>query len=515
MRCARHVLGGLLLLCFVTPDADALDAVAQDPVAEVLAAVPTPPIAFVAITPCRLADTRGNGFTGPFGPPSMVTQSPRVFPVAGNCGIPLSAQAVSANMAVTNTSATGFLSVWPEGALQPSPLVASMNYAAGQTIANAVIAPLGTNGGLTVFARFGLDLIIDVNGYFDTGAAGATGPTGATGAQGPAGPQGPTGPQGVQGVQGPTGAAGPSGVADTGCPGPRVRGVCILSWNNTQATNFQTSAQTCAFLGGDLCTDSQAWQVAVGSWQNLYLTDALLSGPHWTASFADNDAQYWNGANGGTADDHSPNSSYGYACCGGTTPANSRVPVQTFNNVKVTYVHNVADTYFSGAAGTCAALNSDICSESQTLLLRNGGQLTVAAWTNAHSDNDGANYNAINGGTPDDTQPSMPFGFACCPSLYPSDLSCPVARISGVCAPVVHNVADASFSTAASACATAGYDVCSIAQESVLRTASQLSVPTWSNSHSDNDSSNASVGVGAMPDNPSLTSLYGYACCIK
>jgi hypothetical protein len=197
------------------------------------------------------------------------------------------------------------------------------------------------------------------------------------------------------------------------------------------------------------------------------------------------------------------------------TPANGRIPVQTFNGVKVTYVHNVADTYFSGAAGTCAALSSDICSESQTLLLRSAGQLTVQAWTNAHSDNDGSNYNAINGGTPDDTQPGMQFGFACCPSLYPSDLSCPVARISGVCAPVVHNVTDANFSTAAGACATAGYDLCSIAQEAVLRTAGQLTVPTWSNSHSDNDGNNVTVGVGAMPDNPVLTTPYGYACCIK
>jgi hypothetical protein len=49
----------------------------------------------------------------------------------------------------------------------------------------------------------------------------------------------------------------------------------------------------------------------------------------------------------------------------------------------------------------------------------------------------------------------------------------------------------------------------------VLRTAGALTVPTWSNSHSDNDSNNASVGVGAMPDNPSLSSTYGYACCVK
>jgi hypothetical protein len=208
----------------VTPDPGARAQGLQDPVADALsAAVPTPPIAFVAIPPCRLADTRGNGFSGAFGPPSMATQSPRVFPVAGHCGIPMSAQAVSANMAVTNTSATGFLSVWPEGAPTPSPLVASMNYSAGQTIANAVIAPIGTasdptldGGGITVYARFGLDLIIDVNGYFDTGAAGPTGPTGPAGvdgAQGPQGTPGPAGPQGTPGPAGPQGPTGPQGLA--------------------------------------------------------------------------------------------------------------------------------------------------------------------------------------------------------------------------------------------------------------------------------------------------------------
>ena len=70
-----------------------------------------------------------------------------MIPIAGHCGIPNTAQAVSANMAVTNTTGLGFLSVWPEGAVQPSPMVASLNYSQGQTIANAVIAPLGGRTG--------------------------------------------------------------------------------------------------------------------------------------------------------------------------------------------------------------------------------------------------------------------------------------------------------------------------------------------------------------------------------
>ena len=180
----RYVRLAIVLVCVVVSAAlvsaqSAVDTV-DDALAVASVSVPTPPIAFVGIAPCRLADTRGNGFTGPFCPPSMAAQAPRVFPVAGNCGIPVTAKAVSANLAVTNTRGIGFISVWPGGDPQPNPLVASLNYSAGQTIANAVLAPLG-NGGITVYARVGLDLIIDVNGYFDTGAAGPTGPTGALG----------------------------------------------------------------------------------------------------------------------------------------------------------------------------------------------------------------------------------------------------------------------------------------------------------------------------------------------
>src|SRR5439155_12015243 len=88
-----------------------------------LDALPTPPIAFVAIPPCRLADTRPSaGFTGPFGPPALIGGAIRIFPVAGFCGIPATAQAVSANITVTQTAASGFIALWPAGDPQPAPL---------------------------------------------------------------------------------------------------------------------------------------------------------------------------------------------------------------------------------------------------------------------------------------------------------------------------------------------------------------------------------------------------------
>src|SRR5262249_37730721 len=57
---------------------------------------PTINLVFVSITPCRLADTRpgaeGSGKTGPFGPPALVGQQTRVFPIPqSSCGIPSSA----------------------------------------------------------------------------------------------------------------------------------------------------------------------------------------------------------------------------------------------------------------------------------------------------------------------------------------------------------------------------------------------------------------------------------------
>ena len=59
------------------------------------AATPADPnaLTFIAMTPCRVVDTRGNGYSGAFGPPSLVGGMGRAFPHAiqhnvlhsGNC----------------------------------------------------------------------------------------------------------------------------------------------------------------------------------------------------------------------------------------------------------------------------------------------------------------------------------------------------------------------------------------------------------------------------------------------
>ena len=124
------------------------------------------PLPFFAITPCRLADTRGNGFTGAYGPPALAADATRSFTITGQCGIPVAAQAVSFNFAALNVFAGGDLRVFPAGGSVP--LVSTMNYnASTPNIANAAVVPLGTGGAITVQADAAMiDLIIDVNGYY-------------------------------------------------------------------------------------------------------------------------------------------------------------------------------------------------------------------------------------------------------------------------------------------------------------------------------------------------------------
>ena len=128
----------------------------------------TSPFPFIGLTPCRIADTRQASFPAGYGPPALTGGAPRNFTLTGQCGIPASAAAVSLNVTVTNTQGPGFILIYPQGGAQPN--VSTLNYVAGQTIANAAVVPLGTGGGVTVIAGVsGTDLILDTNGYYAGG----------------------------------------------------------------------------------------------------------------------------------------------------------------------------------------------------------------------------------------------------------------------------------------------------------------------------------------------------------
>jgi biotin transporter BioY len=120
---------------------------------------------YYTVTPCRLVDTRTAA--GPHGGPALGALSTRTFVVAGQCGVPPAAKALSFNITVTQGTAFGDLRVYPAGIAPP--LVSVINYAAGQTRANNGVVVLGAAGDLVVQSdqpSGTVHVIIDVNGYF-------------------------------------------------------------------------------------------------------------------------------------------------------------------------------------------------------------------------------------------------------------------------------------------------------------------------------------------------------------
>jgi hypothetical protein len=126
---------------------------------------PPPATSFYTLTPCRAVDTRDP--SGTFGGPALVAGVERSFALAGRCGIPATAKALSINVTVTGATAAGNLVAFPGGSSAPS--TSTLNYGAGATRANNAIVGLGSSAALAVRANQpsgSLHVIVDVNGYF-------------------------------------------------------------------------------------------------------------------------------------------------------------------------------------------------------------------------------------------------------------------------------------------------------------------------------------------------------------
>lgn len=122
------------------------------------AAAPAPTSAFSPVEPCRLADTRSaTGYQ------AIASDRIRVA-VAGRCGVPDGAVAVSVNVTVVDPVAAGFVTVWPGGAGLPD--ASSVNFGAGEVRANGIIVALGADGSLDVRPSVAADLLLDVTGSF-------------------------------------------------------------------------------------------------------------------------------------------------------------------------------------------------------------------------------------------------------------------------------------------------------------------------------------------------------------
>jgi hypothetical protein len=127
---------------------------------------------FHGVDPARLLDTRAGSSPDALSDVTkakigrdnvlevQVTNLPGLVPAAG-------VTAVSLNVTATNTEAPGFITVFACGTMEE---VSSVNFnGAGQTVANAVIAPVSSTGTICFYALNATDLVVDINGWIGTG----------------------------------------------------------------------------------------------------------------------------------------------------------------------------------------------------------------------------------------------------------------------------------------------------------------------------------------------------------
>ncbi len=124
---------------------------------------------YIPLSPDRICDTRPTSQTGAasdqctgasLGPGGTLSVQ-----VSGLGGVPSGATALIANVTVTDTGSSSYLTVWPDGLTRPT--ASDLNWRAGATTANLVVVELSSAGKIDVYNLAGTaDVIIDVEGYF-------------------------------------------------------------------------------------------------------------------------------------------------------------------------------------------------------------------------------------------------------------------------------------------------------------------------------------------------------------
>jgi spore germination protein YaaH len=126
---------------------------------------------YVPLAPARLLDTRvGNGLSG-----KLSANVPQTFQVTGRGGVPASATAVTGNLTIVDETKSWAVALGPNATSAPT--TSTINFSAGQVLANSVTVGLSSTGTLsaTYISTSGntTDLVFDVTGYFAPGSGGS------------------------------------------------------------------------------------------------------------------------------------------------------------------------------------------------------------------------------------------------------------------------------------------------------------------------------------------------------
>lgn len=131
-----------------------------DPVTAAASYVPAAPVRTLDTRPGLVPDDGNDAAIGPEG--TIEVQ------IAGRHGVPAADQvkAVVLNVTATQPSANSHLRVYPAD-LSPAPTASNLNFVAGQTIANLVIAKLSPDGKVKISNKAGTTHVLaDVAGWF-------------------------------------------------------------------------------------------------------------------------------------------------------------------------------------------------------------------------------------------------------------------------------------------------------------------------------------------------------------
>jgi hypothetical protein len=119
---------------------------------------------FTSLSPTRLLDTR-IGLGAPEG--AVAPRGTVHLQVTGRGGVPASGvSAVVLNVTAVAPTAEGYVTVYADGLARPT--TSNLNFVAGRTVPNLVIAPVGTNGKVALYngSAGTVQLIADVSGYY-------------------------------------------------------------------------------------------------------------------------------------------------------------------------------------------------------------------------------------------------------------------------------------------------------------------------------------------------------------
>jgi hypothetical protein len=119
------------------------------------------------ITPDRILDTRLETASPGLSTESIVPAGTSISVKVTGGDVPSTALAVALNVTATDGAAAGFLTVYPDGGTQPD--TSSVNFLQGAASPNTVVAKIGTDGRIRIFASASVQVIVDVFGWFGPG----------------------------------------------------------------------------------------------------------------------------------------------------------------------------------------------------------------------------------------------------------------------------------------------------------------------------------------------------------